>query len=55
MSREEMNNESKMIRVLQFLQGDAKEAVSSLESATDGIHHALKALEERYGRLCVVQ
>ena len=36
-----MDNESKMIRLLQFL-GDAKEAVSGLKTATDRIHHALK-------------
>ncbi len=42
------------MRLLQFLDGEAKEAVASLEAVEGGIHEALKILQKRYGRTCVI-
>ena len=54
MSREDIDDESKMTRLLQFLGGEARETVCGLETATGGIYHAIKILEERYGRPCMI-
>ncbi|KAL9963159.1 hypothetical protein ACROYT_G032334 [Oculina patagonica] len=54
MSRKDIDDEKKMTRLLQFLGGEAKEAVCGLETATGGIHQALKILQERYGRPCMI-
>ena len=54
MSREDLDEESKMTRLLQFLDGEAKEAVSGLETVAGGIHQALAILDQRYGRPCMI-
>ena len=54
MSREDIDDENKMTRLLQFLGGEAKEAVCGLETAAGGIYQAIKILEERYGRPCMI-
>ena len=54
MSREDMDDDNKMTRLLQFLDGDAKQAVSGLETVTGGVHQALQILEQRYGRPCMI-
>ena len=54
MSREDIDDENKMTRLLQFLDGEAKEAVCGLETAAGGIYQASKILEERYGRACMI-
>lgn len=54
MSREDIDDESKMIRLLQFLGGEAKEAVRGFETTSGGIHDALQILEQRYGRPCII-
>ena len=54
MYREDIDDENKMTRLLQFLGGEAKEAVCGLETAVGGIYQAIKILEERYGRLCMI-
>lgn len=54
MSREDMDDGSKMTRLLQCLAGEAKQAVASLETATNGVHQALQILEQRYGRPCMI-
>ena len=54
MSREDMDDDSKMTRLLQFLDGKAKQAVSGLETVPGGVHQALQILENRYGRPCVI-
>lgn len=46
-SREDMGDEIKMAQLLQFLDGKAKETVSSLETVTGAIHHAFQILAER--------
>ena len=43
-----------MTRLLQFLDGEAKEAVSGLETVAGGIHQALAILDQRYGRPCMI-
>ena len=52
MSREDFDDSEKMSRLLQFLDGEAKEAVAALEGVSGGIHEALKILQTRYGRRC---
>ena len=54
MSRQDFDDGEKMMRLLQFLDGEAKEAVASLEAVESGIHEALKILLKRYGRTCVI-
>ena len=54
MSREDLGDDEKMARLLQFLGGEAKEAVAALEGVSGGVHEALKILQKRYGRRCVV-
>ena len=54
MSREDIDAENKMTRLLLFLGGEAKEAVCGLETAVGGIYQAIKILEERYGRPCMI-
>lgn len=54
MSRQDLDDGEKMLRLLQFLGGEAKEAVASLEAVDGGIHEALKILQRRYGRTCLV-
>ena len=54
MSRKDMDDGNKMTRLLQFLDGEAKQAVAGLETATDGVHQALQILEQRYGRPCMI-
>lgn len=54
MSRQDFDDGEKMLRLLQFLDGEAKEAVASLEAVDGGIHEALKILQKRYGRTCVI-
>ena len=54
MSRQDFDDGEKMMRLLQFLDGEAKEAVASLEAVDGGIHEALKILQKRYGRTCVI-
>lgn len=49
MSREDMDDSSKMTRLLQFLDGEAKQAVAGFETATGGVHQAQQILEQRYG------
>ncbi|CAB3987692.1 Hypothetical predicted protein [Paramuricea clavata] len=53
MSREDFDDGEKMLRLLQFLDGVAKEAVASLEAVDGGIHEALKIPQKRCGRTCV--
>lgn len=50
MLREDMDDDDKMARLLQFLDGEAKQVVSGLETVTGGVHQALQILEQRYGR-----
>lgn len=50
MLREDLDDDSKMARLLQFLNEEAKQAVWGLETVTGGIHQALKILEQRYGQ-----
>ena len=40
--------------VLQFLSGEAKEAVKSFEAVDGGVYEAMRVLEARYGRKCEV-
>ena len=54
MSREDMDDSSKMTRLVQFLDGEAKQAVAGLETSKDGLHQALQILEQRYGRPCMI-
>ena len=54
MSREDMDDSSKMTRLAQFLDGEAKLAVAGLETSKDGLHQVLQILEQRYGRLCTI-
>ena len=56
MSRQDFDDGEKMMRLLQFLDGEAKdlEAVASLEAVDGGIHEALKILQKRYGPTCVI-
>ena len=55
MSREDFDDCSeKMSRLLQFLDGEAKEPVAVLEGVSGGVHEALKILQTRYGRRCVI-
>lgn len=54
MSRQDFDDGEKMLRLLQFLDSEAKEAVASLEAVDGGIHEALKLLEKRYGRTCLI-
>ena len=54
MSREDIDDENKMTRLLQFLGGEAKDAVCGLETAAGGIYQAIRILEERYGRPCMI-
>lgn len=49
MSREDMDHCSKMTRLVQFLNGEAKQAVAGLETSKDGLYQALQILEQRYG------
>ena len=44
----------KMLRLLQFLEGEAKEAVKSHEAVEGGVYKAMKTLEQRYGRKCLI-
>ena len=53
MSREDMDDSSKMTRLIQFLDGEAKQAVAGLETSKNGLHQALQILEQRYGRPCM--
>ena len=43
-----------MARLLQFLGGEAKEAVTGFEAIGGRIQQALQILEERYGRPCMI-
>ena len=54
MLREDMDDDDKMARLPQFLDGEAKQVVSGLESITGGVHQALQILEQRYGRPCMI-
>ena len=54
MLREDMDDDDKMARLLQFLDGEAKQVVSGLETFTGGVHQALQILEQRYGRPCMI-
>lgn len=54
MSREDIDDENSLTRLLQWLGGEAREAVCGLETATGGIYQAIKILEERYGRPCMI-
>ena len=54
MSREDIDDENKMTRLLQFLGGEGKKAMCGLETAVGGIFQAIKILEERYGRPCMI-
>ena len=53
MPREDMDNDNKMARPL-FLEGEAKQVVSDLETVTGGVHQTLQILEQRYGRPCMI-
>ena len=54
MSREDTDDSSKMTRLAEFLDGEAKQAVAGLETSKDGLHQALQILEQRYGRPCTI-
>ncbi|XP_068713249.1 uncharacterized protein [Montipora foliosa] len=54
MLREDMDDDNKMARLLQFLDGEAKQVASGLETVTGGVHQALQILEQRYGRPCMI-
>ena len=54
MLREDMDDDNKMVRLLQFLDGEAKQVVSSLETVKGGVDKALQILEQRYGRPCMI-
>ena len=49
-----MDDNNRMARLLQFLDGEAKQVVSGLETVTGGVHEALQILEQRYGRPCMI-
>ena len=54
MSMEDFDDHEKMLRLLQFLDGEAKKAFAGLEGVSCGIYEALKTLRKRYGRRCVI-
>ncbi|XP_028413873.1 uncharacterized protein LOC114536722 [Dendronephthya gigantea] len=54
MSNNGFDDGEKMLRLLQFLDGEAKEAVKSYEVVKGGVYEAMKVLEARYGRKCLV-
>ena len=54
LSRSDFDDGEKMLRLLQFLGGEAKEAVKSFEAVQGGVYEAMKVLEKRYGRKCLV-
>jgi hypothetical protein len=54
LSRSDFDDGEKMLRLLQFLGGEAKEAVKSFEAVQGGIYETMKVLEKRYGRKCLV-
>ena len=54
LSRSDFDDGEKMLRLLQFLDGEAKEAVKSFEAVQGGVYEAMKVLEKRYGRKCLV-
>ena len=54
MTRDGFNDGEKMLRLLQFLDGEAKEAVKSYEAVEVGVYKAMKILEQRYGRKCLI-
>ena len=54
MTRDGFDDSEKMLRLLQFLDGEAKEAVKSYEAVEGGVYKAMKILEQRYGRKCLI-
>jgi hypothetical protein len=54
MNRDGFDNSEKMLRLLQFLDREAKEAVKSYEAVEGGVYKAMRILEQRYGRKCLV-
>ena len=54
LSRSDFDDGEKMLRLLRFLGGEAKEAVKSFEAVQGGVYEAMKVLEKRYGRKCLV-
>ena len=54
MTRDGFDDGEKMLRLLQFLDGEAKEAVKSYEAVEGGVYKAMKILEQRYGRKCLI-
>ena len=54
MTRDGFDDGEKMLRLLQFLDGEAKEAVKSYEAVQRGVYKAMEILEQRYGRKCLI-
>ena len=54
MTRDGFDDGEKMLRLLQFLDGEAKEAVKSYEAVQGGVYKAMEILEQRYGRKCLI-
>lgn len=54
MSRHDFSDGEQMLRLLQFLGGEAKEAVKSFEAVKGGVYDAMKILEKRYGKRCLI-
>ena len=54
MTRNGFDDGEKMLRLLQFLDGEAKEAVKSYEAVEGGVYKAMKILEQRYGKKCLI-
>ena len=54
MTRDGFDDGEKMLRLLQFLDCAAKEAVKSYEAVEGGVYKAMGILEQRYGRKCLI-
>ena len=54
MTRDGFDDGEKMLRRLQFLDGEAKEALKSYEAVEGGVYKAMKILEKRYRRKCLI-
>ena len=54
MTRDGFDDGEKMLRLLQFLDGEAKEAVKSYEAVQGVVYKAMEILEQRYGRKCLI-
>ncbi len=53
-TRDSFDDGEKMLRLLQFLDGEAKEAVKSYEAVEGSVYEGMRILEQRYGRKCLI-